>query len=90
MPVITPTDPRYAALDPYSNYAHCGPGVIIDPDRVEGQIVTVGDRMFNCHAPNGVNLFAYGIRWELAADEVARRNAIEAQYAAWDAEMERD
>ena len=75
MPVLTPTAPRYAALDPYSNYAHCG-GVIVYPDRVEGQIVTVGNRMFNCHAPNGKNLHAYGIRWELPAAEVARRTII--------------
>ena len=76
MPVIAPNDPRYAALDPYSNYAHCG-GVIVNPDRVEGQTVTVGPRVFNYHPPNGINLHAYGIRWELPADEVARRNAID-------------
>lgn len=58
--------------DPYSNY-HCG--VIVIPTEVrrrpDGEVlVKIDGKWANCHAPNNVNLFAYGIRWWLLDDEL--------------------
>lgn len=59
--------PAYDRYDPYRNYLD---GVIVNPSAVvAGKVRTTDGRWAVCHAPNGVNLHAYGIRWWISRDE---------------------
>lgn len=77
---LTFRDNDYSKYDPHNNYIE---GVIVNPDETWGDflgryrrrasggraLVRIGDRWANCHAPNGINLHAYGIRWWLSPSD---------------------